>query len=63
VTEALDSAGDEFGVERMIESIQASAGHNNSAQAIITRVIDDVRNFAGTAPQHDDITLIAVRKT
>src|SRR5437762_156734 len=48
VTEALDSAGDEFGVERMIESIQASAGHNNSAQAIITRVIDDVRNFAGT---------------
>jgi len=63
VTEALDSAGDEFGVERMIESIRASAGHNNSTQAIITRVIEDVRNFAGTAPQHDDITLIAVRKT
>jgi len=63
VTEALDPAGDEFGVERMIESIQAGAGHNNSAHAIITRVVEDVRNFAGTAPQHDDITLIAVRKT
>ena len=63
VTEALDSAGDEFGVERMIESIRASAGNGAKAQAIISRVIDDVRTFAGTAPQHDDITLIAVRKT
>jgi sigma-B regulation protein RsbU (phosphoserine phosphatase) len=63
VTEALDSAGDEFGVERMIESIRASAGNGAKAQAIIGRVIDDVRTFAGTAPQHDDITLIAVRKT
>ena len=62
VTEALDTEGDEFGVERMIESIHASAA-NNRAQAIITRVIDDVRNFAGTHPQNDDITLIAVRKT
>jgi sigma-B regulation protein RsbU (phosphoserine phosphatase) len=61
VTEALDSAGDEFGIERMIESVQASAG--KSAQAMITSVIEDVRNFAGTTPQHDDITLIALRKT
>ena len=62
VTEALDSAGDEFGIERMIESVRASAP-GNSAQAIISRVIEDVRNFVGITPQHDDITLIAIRRT
>ena len=61
VTEALDSEGFEFGVERMIQSVRASA--TEGASAIIKRVIDDVRNFAGSTPQHDDITLIAIRKT
>jgi sigma-B regulation protein RsbU (phosphoserine phosphatase) len=61
VTEALDSNGDEFGVERMIQGVQASAG--DSASAIVTRVIDDVRSFVGSQPQNDDITLIAIRKT
>jgi sigma-B regulation protein RsbU (phosphoserine phosphatase) len=63
VTEALDSAGDEFGVERMIESVRAGAGEGDGAQAIITRLVEDVRNFAGAHPQNDDITLIAIRKT
>lgn len=62
VTEALDSAGDEFGIERMIESVRASAPGDN-AQAIISRVIEDVKNFVGTTPQHDDITLLAIRRT
>jgi sigma-B regulation protein RsbU (phosphoserine phosphatase) len=61
VTEALDAEGYEFGLERMIQSVRASAMHG--ASAIITRVIDDVRNFAGSQPQHDDITLIAIHKT
>ncbi len=63
VTEALDSVGDEFGPERMIESVRASAANGDDAKQIIRRVIDDVRNFAGSAPQNDDITLIAIRKT
>ncbi len=45
----------------MMESIRASA--DNGAQAIVTRLIDDVRNFVGSTPQNDDITLIAIRKT
>ena len=61
VTEALDGEGYEFGLERTIQSVRASAMHG--ALAIITRVIDDVRNFAGSQPQNDDITLIAVHKT
>ena len=61
VTEALDAEGDEFGAERMIQSVRASAA--KGASAIITRLIDDVRNFVGSHPQNDDITLIAIRKT
>ncbi|MEP6709197.1 MAG: GAF domain-containing SpoIIE family protein phosphatase [Verrucomicrobiota bacterium] len=61
VTEALDPEGNEFGVERMMESVRASA--IDGAPAIITRLTDDLRNFVGTHPQNDDITLIAVRKT
>jgi sigma-B regulation protein RsbU (phosphoserine phosphatase) len=61
VTEALDSGGDEFGIERTMESVRASAG--SGAQAIVTRLIDDLRTFVGSQPQNDDITLIAIRKT
>jgi sigma-B regulation protein RsbU (phosphoserine phosphatase) len=61
VTEALDAEGYEFGLERMIQSVRASA--NGSASGMVTRVIEDVRNFAGSQPQNDDITLIAIRKT
>jgi sigma-B regulation protein RsbU (phosphoserine phosphatase) len=61
VTEAIDTEGAEFGVERMIQSVCASA--MSGAPAIVTRLIDDLRNFVGSQPQNDDITLIAIRKT
>ncbi|PZR73859.1 MAG: hypothetical protein DLM73_09570 [Chthoniobacterales bacterium] len=61
VTEALDANGDEFGPERMIECVRASAPQG--ASAMITRIIDELRNFVGAQPQNDDITLIAIRKT
>ncbi|HEV3410719.1 MAG TPA: GAF domain-containing SpoIIE family protein phosphatase [Chthoniobacterales bacterium] len=61
VTEALDGEGEEFGLERTMHSVRASA--MNGSQAVITRLIDDVRSFVGSTPQHDDITLIVIRKT
>src|SRR2546421_5082310 len=61
VTEALNAEGDEFGLERMMESVRASA--NDGAQAIVKKIIEDVRDFTGSAPQNDDITVIAIRKT
>src|SRR5213595_1750531 len=60
VTEALDAEGFEFGIDRMIQSVRASAGHG--ASAIITRLIDDLRDFVGAHPQNDDITLITIHK-
>ena len=61
ITEALDNEGNEFGLERTIASVQSSA--IEGAQAIVTRLIDDLRNFVGSTPQNDDITMIAIRKT
>ncbi len=61
ITEALDGNGDEFGPERMIQSVRASA--SEGAEAITKRLTADVRNFADGHPQNDDITLIIVRKT
>jgi serine phosphatase RsbU (regulator of sigma subunit) len=45
----------------MTQSVRASAA--GGASAILTRLIDDLRNFVGAQPQNDDITLIAIRKT
>jgi phosphoserine phosphatase RsbU/P len=61
VTETLNSDEDEFGVDRMMQSVRASA--NDGAQAIVKRIIEDVREFTGSVPQNDDMTLIAIRKT
>ena len=61
VTETLNADGDEFGLERMMQSVRASA--TKGAQTIVKRIIDDVRDFTGSVPQNDDITLIAIRKT
>jgi len=61
VTEALNSEGDEFGLDRMAESVRTSVA--NGAQAIVKGVLDELRNFTGSQPQNDDITLIAIRKT
>jgi sigma-B regulation protein RsbU (phosphoserine phosphatase) len=61
VTEALNTDGDEFGLDRMIQSVRASA--TDGAQTIVKRIIEDVRSFTGSFPQNDDITVIAIRKT
>ncbi len=61
VTEALNAEGDEFGLERMMRSVQQSAV--KGAPAIIDRLTEEVRTFIGSEPQNDDITLIAIRKT
>ena len=61
VTEALNTEGDEFSVDRLMQSVRSSA--KDSAQAIVKKIIQDVRDFSGPAPQNDDMTLIAIRKT
>jgi phosphoserine phosphatase RsbU/P len=61
VTETLNAEGEEFGLDRMMQSVRAGA--TNGAQAIVRKILEDVRDFTGSIPQNDDITLIAIRKT
>ncbi|MEQ1859328.1 MAG: GAF domain-containing SpoIIE family protein phosphatase [Chthoniobacteraceae bacterium] len=60
ITEAVDAQGDEFGLQRVIDTIIATA--NEGAAEMIARLTDDVRAFIGPHPQPDDITIIAIRK-
>jgi sigma-B regulation protein RsbU (phosphoserine phosphatase) len=60
VTEAHNRNGDEFGLEAMIRSVQASA--SEGAAGIVQRVTSDVKVFIGDQPPHDDITLITILK-
>jgi sigma-B regulation protein RsbU (phosphoserine phosphatase) len=60
LTEALDAHGEEFGLKKVIDLMVAAA--DEGAPEMIARLTDDVRAFIGPHPQHDDITIIAIRK-
>ncbi len=59
-TEALEETGQEFGMPRLIQGLQASA--IEGAAGVVKRLTEDLKGFVGNYPQHDDITLIAIRK-
>jgi sigma-B regulation protein RsbU (phosphoserine phosphatase) len=59
VTEAEAEKGGFFTVERLLGLL--SGGEPLSATAIAERVLGAVREFAGQAPQSDDITVLALR--
>jgi sigma-B regulation protein RsbU (phosphoserine phosphatase) len=60
LTEALDSSGIEFGVQRLRDALLANA--DEGVAMMLQRLSESVIEFAGKQPQHDDITLIALRK-
>ena len=59
VSEALNTAGDEFGDSRL-EAVTADTSAL-SAQAIVDRIVAAVRTFTKGAAQSDDITVMVVR--
>lgn len=59
-TEALDAHETEFGLARLVQSLQANAP--KGAAATVANIAAELREFAGEAPQNDDITLIYIRK-
>lgn len=60
VTEALDGDGNEFGMEKLVASVRANAVFG--AQGLVERLTTELKQFAGSRPQHDDVTLIVIRK-
>jgi len=59
VTEALDPANNEFTDERLIQALDG--GQDLAIDALISRVICAVQGFADSAPQADDLTVLALR--
>ena len=59
ITEAMNSASDVYGEPRLEQIL--SRHHEQSPTEIIQATIDNVRAYAGDAPQADAITLLAIR--
>jgi phosphoserine phosphatase RsbU/P len=60
VSEALNAAGDEFGIEALKQTLARHAPEG--AAAVVNSIIAAVSAFTGDHPQSDDITLIAIEK-
>ena len=59
--EAHNVAGDQFGITRLSASLAAHA--DGPIAEIVTRIDSEVRAFAGTQPQADDMTAVIIRRT
>jgi len=60
VNEAVDAAGEEFGMERLHEVFLSAA--SSGADAVLAAFQKALADFVGGSPQSDDITIIAVEK-
>ena len=60
VTEAFNEAGEEFGMDRLLQIFDSPP---TSCKDAIDSIFDAVTDFAGDAPQFDDITCLALRCT
>jgi serine phosphatase RsbU (regulator of sigma subunit) len=45
---------------RLTQAVQANSP--KGAAATVSNIADELREFAGSVPQYDDITLISIRK-
>jgi phosphoserine phosphatase RsbU/P len=61
VTEAQEAGGEFYGTERLEPALLACAGL--SCDAVLECLIGQVRAFSPPGSQHDDITLIAARRS
>jgi serine phosphatase RsbU (regulator of sigma subunit)/pSer/pThr/pTyr-binding forkhead associated (FHA) protein len=59
VSEASNIEGEEYGDERIVQALANTDAE--TPQAVLTRLIASVRNFANGAPQSDDITAMVLR--
>ncbi len=61
VTEAMNLQGLEYGEERLALLATSLGRSGSTAAAVIDAILKEVRTFSGRAPQHDDITIVAIR--
>lgn len=59
ISEAFNVAEEEFGEQRLIESLRRNRGL--PAQALLASIVDEVQQFSAGREQHDDITLVVAK--
>ena len=60
VPEAYNEQENEWGEERLLACLRAS--RTEPARSIVEHIFREIDNFAGAAPQHDDITLMIFKR-
>ena len=60
ITESFNDAGEEFGVERLIDALWRH--REQPSQSLVASIVDEVQRFS-PHEQHDDITLIVAKRT
>ena len=59
VTEAVNSRNEEYEEARLMSLLNANL--TATPQLLLNTILNDINNFVGNTPQHDDITLILLR--
>lgn len=59
VTEARNEFGEEFSLERLVKVLKKCV--NENAENIVSSIENELKNFCGEVPQHDDSTLVVVK--
>ena len=60
ISEAVNNADEEFGEERV--SDLAATNHDASAAELIEKILQDVGRHAAGRAQHDDMTLVVLKR-
>ena len=61
VNEAMNERHEEFGDDRLLAVVRDQITNEMSAEAVRAVIVDAVDAFRGTAPAHDDMTLVVVK--
>jgi len=60
-TESINPAEEEFGDSRLMEGLKRVASLDS--ETALDRLVEGILTFCSTAPRHDDITLVLVRRS
>jgi serine phosphatase RsbU (regulator of sigma subunit) len=58
IVEAMNEQEEMFGFDRLLEMVQSSK--SSTADDLLNEIVNKVKDFTGSAPQHDDLTVIVV---
>ena len=61
LTEAMNNGNEQYGADRLAAFVRGHSLNNLSGQQIADAINSDIRSFFGSAPQHDDMTMVVVK--